>query len=288
MQQTYSSLTRPCACIYFVLKSIEMNEEKFESGIENRWAYHHRRRTPGRIGAGLFLLFIGALLLLDRSGSVIFPNWVFDWPGILLAIGLFTGIRHGFRGGFWLILLFIGGLGIVSKTTDWNLENYIFPIILIAIGLGFLFRPRHSHWRHRRFRGGRWPDAGEDARFSAVPGEDMGDRRDFLDVSAVFGGVKKNILSKNFRGGDVVSFMGGSEIDLSQADFTGRVRIDVTNIFGGTKLVVPATWDIQSDITAIFGGVDDKRQISGIKMDTDKVLVLDGTCMFGGIEIRNY
>src|SRR5690349_22431252 len=43
--------------------------------------------------------------------------------------------------------------------------------------------------------------------------------RSFIDVTAVFGGIKKNVLSKNFKGGDITSFMGGSEIDLSQADF---------------------------------------------------------------------
>jgi hypothetical protein len=41
-------------------------------------------------------------------------------------------------------------------------------------------------------------------------------------------------------------------------------------------------------MVAIFGGVDDKRQISGVKLDPNKVLILDGTCMFGGIEIKSY
>ena len=61
-----------------------------------------------------------------------------------------------------------------------------------------------------------------------------------------------------------------------------------TNIFGGTKLVVPPTWDVQSEMVAIFGGVDDKRQIKGVHLDPNKVLILDGTCIFGGIEIRSY
>jgi predicted membrane protein len=82
--------------------------------------------------------------------------------------------------------------------------------------------------------------------------------------------------------------MGGSEIDLTQSDFNGKIVIDVTNIFGGTKMIVPPTWDVQNDITAIFGGVDDKRQINGVTLDPNKVLVLDGTCMFGGIEIRSF
>jgi predicted membrane protein len=82
--------------------------------------------------------------------------------------------------------------------------------------------------------------------------------------------------------------MGGSEIDLTQADFTGTITIDVTTVFGGSKLVVPPTWDVHNDIAAVFGGVDDKRQIMGVAMDPNKVLILEGTCVFGGLEIRSY
>ncbi len=45
---------------------------------------------------------------------------------------------------------------------------------------------------------------------------------DYIDAVTVFGGVKKNILSKNFRGGDVTTFMGGTELNLTHADIQGR------------------------------------------------------------------
>ncbi len=61
------------------------------------------------------------------------------------------------------------------------------------------------------------------------------DKRDFLDAISVFGGVKKNIMTKNFKGGEIINFMGGSENNLTQADFNGTIKIDTTNIFGGTK-----------------------------------------------------
>jgi predicted membrane protein len=147
-------------------------------------------------------------------------------------------------------------------------------------------RPKKKHWQKWK-HGERW-NAGNAPGNEQLLDEGITDDRDFIDVTSVFGGVKKNVLTKNFKGGDIVSFMGGSEIDLTQADFTGRVRIDVTTIFGGSKLVVPSSWDVQNDITAIFGGVDDKRQISGVNLDPGKVLILDGTCMFGGIEIRSF
>jgi predicted membrane protein len=170
------------------------------------------------------------------------------------------------------------------------------PIVLITIGIAFILRPRRHHrlnkWNGEHYQP-QWQQPSQSAEGSAT-GANIGtmpgdyDRRDFIDITAVFGGVKKNVLSKNFRGGDITSFMGGSEIDLSQADFSGRIVIDVTNIFGGTKLIVPSSWDVQNDISAVFGGVDDKRQITGVTLDPNKVVILDGTCLFGGIEIRSF
>lgn len=271
-----------------------MNEQEIKNRIEEKWGGDPGMRSRGRALTGVLLFFIGVLLLLRTAHLVIFPFWFFTWPMIFIAIGLISGVKHGFRGGAWFVFLLIGGLFLANEIEPGlQLDRYVWPIVLIAIGIGFILRPRrHGRWRRWRryhYHAG-WqeetPPSGTSAS-AAAPGGDY-DRRDFIDVTAVFGGVKKNVLSKNFRGGDITSFMGGSEIDLSQADFSGSVSIDVTNIFGGTKLIVPATWDVQNDITAVFGGVEDKRQPSGIEAGKNKVLVLDGTCMFGGIEIRSF
>lgn len=279
-----------------------MNEQEFKNGIEERWGGDPKARSRGRVLTGLLLFFIGILLLLRTANIVWFPSWFFTWPMILIIVGIFMALKHGFRGGAWLVMLIIGGIFLLNEIDhSYHMERYLWPIILIAIGIGFILRPRghRHHWRrYQRFQNDprwrndpRWQYGQGNAGTSAenvgtMPGDY--DRRDFVDITAVFGGVKKNVLSKSFKGGDITSFMGGSEIDLSQADFSGRITIDVTNVFGGTKLIVPPTWDVQNDITAIFGGVDDKRQLSGVAMDPNKVLMLDGTCMFGGIEIRSF
>jgi predicted membrane protein len=271
-----------------------MNEERFQNKIEERWGKYERRSRRGRVWSGLFLLVVGVLLLLKTMNILFFPAWFFTWPVFLIALGVFIGAKHGFRTGFWIIPVLIGGLFLANQyDPTLRLDRFITPFIIIAIGLIFILKPRRQHWR--RWREHYVADWKEDDAIETTTGSTdatmatpAGDRRDFIDVTSVFGGVKKNVLSKSFKGGDIVSFMGGSEINLTQADFTGRVTIDATNIFGGTKLIVPPTWDVQSDITAIFGGVDDKRQISGVNMDPSKVLVLDGVCMFGGIEIRSF
>jgi hypothetical protein len=120
---------------------------------------------------------------------------------------------------------------------------------------------------------------------SAYEGEATSD--DFIDSTSIFGGAKKNIISKNFRGGDLVNIFGGTELDLSRADFNGTAEIELTTIFGGTKLIVPSNWDVRSEAVTLFGGLEDKRNMSTSENPT-KTLVLKGTVIFGGIELKSY
>jgi predicted membrane protein len=95
------------------------------------------------------------------------------------------------------------------------------------------------------------------------------------------------VLSKNFKGGEVVCVFAGSEINLTQADFGNTVKIEVVAIFGGTKLIVPANWEIRAETTTILGGIDDKRDPAGMANAT-KVVILEGVVICGGIEISSY
>jgi hypothetical protein len=73
-----------------------------------------------------------------------------------------------------------------------------------------------------------------------------------------------------------------------QADIQGEIELDLTQIFGGCKLIVPSHWEIKSELVNIFGGVEDKRPTQNINTDHSKVIILRGTSIFGGIEIRSY
>lgn len=260
-----------------------------QSSWEEKWDQYEKRKHRSRLWVGLLLLVVGGTLFLKSLNLLLVPGWLFTWPVILMAIGLISGLVERFKGGFWLVCLFIGGIFLANELDPTlRIERFIAPIIIFSIGLLLLLKPRQRRWRQ-------WMhDHRQDFEPHAariVPGFDKNfasDRRDYVDITSVFGGVKKNILTKNLRGGDVTAFMGGSEINLTQADFSGEIRMDITNIFGGTKLIVPPTWIIHSDIVTIFGGVDDKRQLNGVTADPAKTLILDGTCIFGGIEIRSY
>ncbi len=258
-----------------------------------------------RVLAGLFIIAIGLLFFVKQAGFVVFPYWVFSWPMILIAVGVYSGVKHNFRGSGWLILVIVGAFFLFDDILDmYDLSNYLVPAILVAVGVMVILRPRKKDcWRGRKNRwtnsfdtapqqsfsseasaaavGTETPKAGTGDSYEDIAGE-------VLDATAIFGSIKKNILSKNFRGGDATSIFGGSEIDLSKADINGTVMIDVTALLGGVKLVVPSHWVVKQEIAAIFGGVEDKRDMHSVITVQNKVLLLKGTAFMGGIEIASY
>jgi predicted membrane protein len=265
-----------------------MNEET----IDKEPSVRRRRfgRGGNRVLTGVFLLVIGALLMAKTAG-VFFPSWFFTWPMILIAVGIYSAFQHRFKGGAWMLFLLVGSIFLADKISDnFYLRPYFWPIILISTGIFFILRPKSYGCQGRKKGNIKDTDEYNYSLLHDGTGTEKGPTdamNNFFDVTAIFGGIKRNILSKNFKGGDVLAFMGGAEINLTQADFTGRVMIDSFNMFGGTKLIIPPDWDVQSDVVTIFGGVDDKRP-PATKHDTSKLIILDGTCLFGGIEIRSY
>ncbi len=258
----------------------------------NRKQYHENR--TGTVLAGLFLLLVGIAAIL-RQTIFDFPSWVLSWPMILIAVGIFVGLKHGFRGPGWIILIGLGCIFLADKVVPGvDLKPFIWPFVIISIGLFMIF----GAGSRKRWMRERWGWDGNDlVKEPDLPGNEPGpghtfhnikDEDDFIDSTAILGSSKKVILSKNFKGGDITNFMGGAEINCSQAEITGRVKLDITQIFGGTKLIVPAHWTIKSTVTSIFGGFEDKRPPSVINPDPARVLVIDGTTIFGGIEIKSY
>lgn len=251
-----------------------------------------RAERHDRFWTGLALLIVGGVLLADRMG-VDFPNWLFDWPSILILVGIITGIKCRFQNSSWLIMVLVGGVFLVDKIDD-NLDfrQYVWPVLILALGLIFMLRPR-KRWRRNKpvWDGVSYVNVdppGTSPVSSAVGDQEKVSAEDMIESVSIFGGVKKVITSKNFKGGEIICFMGGAEYNLTQADFTGPVSIEIMQAFGGTKLIVPPHWEIRSESVAIFAGIEDKRPPQPGTFDPGKVLIIKGTTIFGGIEIRSY
>lgn len=233
-----------------------------------------------RVWTGIFILMIGIAALLRTTFPEYF-DWLFTWEMLLIAIGLFIGVRHNFRGIAWFILILIGGIFITNRYYHPFTFRYIWPLVLITAGLFIIMKPR-NRWRtdmEKKIDDQTDPRAASDMGYS---------KEDFVEATSVFGGAKKIIISKNFKGGDIVNIFGGTELDLSQADINGIATIDLTTIFGGTKLLIPSNWSVKSEAVTIFGGIEDKRRIQAVTEAPQKTLLLRGTVIFGGIDIKSF
>lgn len=261
--------------------------DRWEQG-RKRWEerMEHRSRH-GHIWTGVFILLIGVAALLKTTFTDL-PTWIFSWQTFLIALGVFIGIKHGFQGSSWLILILIGGAFLLRDFyPDFAIRQYIWPVILIIVGAFLIFRPRRRHhWQCYTDQKKKLANPEIDEANSAEEKFDSQD--DFVESTSIFGGAKKNIISKNFKGGDLINIFGGTELDLTRADFTGTAVIELTTIFGGTKLIVPSNWTVRSEVVTIFGGMEDKRNLQTLTDNPERLLLLKGTVIFGGIEIKSY
>ena len=65
--------------------------------------------------------------------------------------------------------------------------------------------------------------------------------------------------------------------------------IDFFAMFGGGTFIVPADWDVNVDVTSIFGGFADKRIPSkNVSEEKNKQLFIRGIVIFGGGEIKSF
>ena len=264
--------------------------------FKTRWdERRERRQGQSHVWTGIFVVIIGIAAMIKVSNPDL-PNWIFSWKTFLIALGLFSGFKHGFKGGTWLILILVGSAFLLTDIyPDISIRRYIWPGIIIAIGAMLILKPRRSDscntWHGQKKK--QPSDSGttgiEEATVINESYEYEKDyREDFVDSTSIFGGAKKNVISKNFKGGDLVNIFGGTELDLTRADFKGTAIIELTTIFGGTKLLVPSNWTVKSEAVTIFGGMEDKRNMQTLSDNPEKTLLLKGTVIFGGIEIKSF
>ncbi|WP_276480064.1 LiaF transmembrane domain-containing protein [Paraflavitalea pollutisoli] len=245
-----------------------------------------RPRKKNNVVAGVLLLIVGCVLMMRQVEPALIPGWLFTWPMILIIVGFFVGLQTKFRDFGWLILMGIGTFFLSDYIFPYgDTSRFAIPVVVFCVGLVLIFSPGRRKKRHRDqdiVDYSKVPAYGETGQSSQSVLRD-----DVIEVVSIFGNVKKVIYTKSFRGGEIVSIFGGAEINLSQADFKGPIVVEIVQVFGGTKLVVPPDWVIRSEAVAIFGGIEDKRPSQPVP-SSDKVLILQGTALFAGIEIRSF
>ncbi|MDT3402747.1 LiaF transmembrane domain-containing protein [Mucilaginibacter terrae] len=272
--------------------------------------YPKRPQNNGKALAGLILLGVGAMLLLRQFDFFFFPGWIFSFPMLLIVIGVFQGVKNDFKKPSSFILIVLGVLFLSGKIMPWfNARDFAFPVIIIAVGFWLITKKgKQNPWDKKKDQYFDKEPVFTEADYVVKPeGEEAqpagaeqstqsetsstynynikGD--DVLDIVSVFGGVKRMVLSKAFKGGEIVNIFGGAEVDFTRADIQGPVIVEITQLFGGTKLLVPPHWQVVSDVSSVFAGVDDKR-FGNVAQSPDKILYLKGISVFAGIDIRSF
>jgi hypothetical protein len=238
---------------------------------------------------GLAILAIGVILLLDQE-RVISADRIF--PYFCSALFIFFGLEKIFfgRGGGrrrswgWVLFLF-GGLLLGSQLGFRFLRvEDLWPLILIFVGAVILARtfgliPVDT---------GPWPDWNWNWRRGRKIGADEPSESQF-DYLAILGGVNQRIYSKNFRGGNLLAFCGGFDLDLRHAEIEGdSAAIDASAFMGGGQIRVPDTWLVDMRGTAILGGyTDETAQQAALPGTPQKRIIVKGVVVFGGVVVKN-
>lgn len=216
---------------------------------------------------GIVLIAAGVILALNVFNitdiDIFFNGWWTLFVIVPCGIGLFTerektGNIIGVVIGVFLLLCC---QGILSFSMLWKL---LVPAIIVIVGLKMvltgLFGNKANDIMKQLKLEGKQPKSG----FAAFSGCDM------------------NYDGEVFEGAELTAVFGGVECDLRNAIIEKDCAIQVSAIFGGIDILVPAGVNVKVSSNSIFGGVSNK---SAVHQNAPTVYV-SGTCMFGGVEIK--
>jgi predicted membrane protein len=235
-----------------------------------------RKSGRAHLLLGIVLMFLGLFLIAELADIIPWRlrDFIFTWQALLIFLGLIF-LSNKENKGTGIILIVIGSFFLLPRI--FHVPNYwgslFWPSMLILLGVVVIFSSRRGGRGGTYFGGHKQKMSGED----------------WLDDVAVFGGGDRIINSQQFKGGKLTHIFGGSKIDFTRAKLApGKNYLEVVLLFGGTKLIVPESWDVKMEVTSVFGGFSDKRVKSMVVTDSDRTLVITGTNVFGGGEIVNY
>lgn len=229
--------------------------------------------TP-RLIFGLALIFLGIIFVLDHLDRADWEDVFQFWPVILVIAGVGKLFWPGSASGriTGLILLIIGlwllleALGYFYYFSFWD----YWPVILVLIGIRIAWQGA----------AGRRVYAGKTNGSSTV------------NAVAILGGATRTSNSLDFRGGDMVAFMGSCEIDLRHARIADPPAvIDAFAFWGGVEIKVPEGWSVVVRGVPLLGGyVDNTRGPAEDELGLEEPrqeLIVKGMAIMGGVEVKN-
>jgi predicted membrane protein len=221
-----------------------------------------------RLVLGLGVIAIGVLFFLDNMHIVEAETFLRYWPVIFIIVGISHFFQHRTIGGTtWsLVLIFIGTGMLLDRMYDIEFNIWSFwPVLLVFFGASMIAQSmRYKHIE--------------------IDEENLNDDT-MIKTTALMGGVKRNISTKNFQGGELTAIMGGIDIDLREAGIEQEAVIDVLALMGGIEIKVPEDWRVIVHGFPFMGGFVNNTRAP--KDENAKRLIIKGTAVMGGVDIRN-
>ncbi|MDF3065657.1 MAG: hypothetical protein K0R38_1258 [Polyangiaceae bacterium] len=250
------------------------------------------RENPQRPGLwpGFLLVALGAGLLARELGLLPATVRVLDfWPLFIVLIGVSVLTRASGVVSAVFALAFIGlgtvllagNLGFVTGSV-----TRLWPGLLVLLGLWALLRDRSQPS----------PDPGRYATSEPSLPEDwtpedpelaLTTEQDRLDRQYTCAGAQLRIESQAWRGGLIGVTAGGVELDLRQARLAPEGAVLALRVLmGGVDIRVPDTWQVQLDVTPLFGGADDMTRSTQGTSSAPKLRII-GNVTLGGVSVQN-
>jgi predicted membrane protein len=238
-----------------------------------------KQKRMKKILFGVLILASGCLLLGFNTGMLNsdYRHIVFSWHTLLIAIGL---INFCDRNSFWagVILTSIGTFFLIPHICSFpfNFIHLFWPVLLIIIGAVMILKRSFFHSRrhmHHRFHG--------QANNSNIDGG-------IIDEANVFSGSHRVIPPCEFKGGKISNVFGGSKIDLTKTTLApGENLLEISCVFGGVEIIVPLDWNVQIHVSSVMGAFSDKRNFINNTLDHSRCLIIKGSAVFGGGEVKS-
>lgn len=99
-----------------------------ETNIANPNTSHN-----GRTMAGVIILIIGGILLIDQFNVFFIPHWLFSWPMWIIAYGVYMGGKYNFRKPVWIWMIVLGTAFLLTENLD-NADRFVWPAAIIGLG----------------------------------------------------------------------------------------------------------------------------------------------------------
>lgn len=232
---------------------------------------NNNQKNNNNIVLGIIIVMFGVFLFL-RNTNIIegpFMRLITSFPVFMIAGGLALGYKNNFRSGGWMVLTILGAFFFLQKINV-NVGQFVLPAILVGVGIHLVLKNKNK------------TAVEEQKRYSGSGGSE-----DYVNVDSIFAGTDRFVQTANFRGGSVSSIFGGVKLDCKQANLDEDAVLNLSVIFGGVELIVPANWIIVNESVTILGNVEDKRRLVNLT-GYEKRLILKGTIVCGGITIKSY